>query len=242
MTGTSPIVRPRSLPGRILWRIERELMGTVIGVRTAAPLVALTFDDGPHPTFTPRLLDLLGRYDARATFFMLGQSAAARPDLVRQVAEAGHTVANHTWSHARMPEVRGRQRRAEIRRCAQALKPYGVRLFRPPFGGQSLASRLDAFLLGHQVVTWSAHAEDWRVADPAVVADRVERALQPGAIILLHDALAGARPGSLEDRGAMIAGLELLFDRLDRRYQFVTLPELMRQGRPVRVSWYREAL
>ena len=105
--------------------------GTVSFVQTNERVAALTFDDGPHPDFTPRLLEILKRYDVRSTFFMVGEAAMKRPDLVRRVAEEGHTIGNHSWDHATFPLLSGRERRLQMRRCAKVLEPYGRRLFRP---------------------------------------------------------------------------------------------------------------
>jgi peptidoglycan-N-acetylglucosamine deacetylase len=89
--------RVRSVIGRLL--------GPVAGVVTAEPAAALTFDDGPDPHWTPRVLEVLERRQARATFFMIGAAAAAHPDLVRRVASMGHAVGNHTWDHRALPKI-----------------------------------------------------------------------------------------------------------------------------------------
>lgn len=221
--------------------IMRRLFGTVTKVITSESIAALTFDDGPHPEYTPRLLEVLERHDAKATFFMLGKHAAAHPRLVERIAQAGHALANHTFDHVRMPETPRRERLRQLRRCRAALAPHGVGLFRPPFGGQSLGSRIDAMLAGYDVVTWSMHAEDWAGHNSATMVGRLERQLKPGSIILLHDMLDNPRVAVAADRGPTIAAIDTFLTHVGTRYRFITVPELMRRGRPVRASWFKPA-
>lgn len=225
-----------------LFNARRRLLGTIVGVATVEPVAALTFDDGPDPEYTPRLLATLERHGARATFFMLGAQAAAHPELVSRVAAGGHCVANHTFDHVPMSELPRLERLRQLRRCQAALAPYGARLFRPPYGGQSLGSRLDALLLGYDVVAWSMHVEDWTAVERGAMAEQLERRLAPGAIILLHDRLQRPRHPAAADRGPMIAAVDHFLGRVGDRFRFVTVPELLRRGRPVRQHWLRQAL
>ena len=114
-------------------------------VKTSQPVVALTFDDGPHPDFTPRVLDILSIYDARATFFMIGKRARQYPHLIKEVAEAGHSIGNHSWDHQPLIGLSRKERKGQIRACKKALYPYGEMIFRPPKGYQNHASRIDVF-------------------------------------------------------------------------------------------------
>src|SRR5262249_49636601 len=118
------------------------LQGTIISVVTREPVAALTFDDGPHPEYTPRLLDILEQYKVHATFFMVGEAAQKHPELVGQVAHAGHTVGNHSLDHPFFPSIPKHERQRQIRACEQALAPYGRRLFRFPYGAENLASHV----------------------------------------------------------------------------------------------------
>lgn len=238
MSEATPTNRLNRLSKAILSR----LIGTVTKVRTDEPLAALTFDDGPDPEYTPRVLEVLARHNARGTFFMLGKRAAAHPQLVAQIAQAGHALANHTFDHVKMPQTPRRERLSQLRRCREALAPYGAPLFRPPFGGQSFASRLDTMLAGYDVVAWSMHAEDWAGHNSATMVGRLERQLKPGSIILLHDTLYNPRVAAAADRGPTIEALDTFLAQTAGRYQFLTVPELMRRGRPVRETWFRPAL
>jgi peptidoglycan/xylan/chitin deacetylase (PgdA/CDA1 family) len=214
-------------------------LGSLIRVATREPAIALTFDDGPDPQETPRVLDVLERHGARGTFFQVGKSVERYPEIVARAAAAGHALANHSWDHPSFRQIRGSYRRAQIRWCGEALAPHGgTRLFRPPFGEQSLASRLDALRCGHRVVCWDVVAEDWR-DDPAdVLVARVMRRLRRGSIVLFHDTLYKADAERYRDRAPMQEALEILLDRLAGSFRFVTVPELLRLGRPVRWPIY----
>ena len=223
--------------------VTPSIMGTITHVETREPVAALTFDDGPHPEFTPLLLDVLKRYGAHATFFMLGEAAEKYPDVVRQVGEAGHAIGNHSWDHPSFPLLRGRDRRAQILACASAIAPFGSqRLFRPPYGHQSLASRYDAWRLGYRVVTWNVVAEDWCDRDAEWMAARLVSRIKPGSIVILHDAIyRSIQVVPQHDRQRMLTAVDLALKELGDRFRFVTVPELLRYGRPRRRSWYRKA-
>jgi peptidoglycan-N-acetylglucosamine deacetylase len=214
-------------------------LGSVIRVATREPAIALTFDDGPDPEETPAVLEVLERHGARGTFFMVGKRARRHPELVAQAASAGHAVANHSWDHPSFRRIQGRYRRAQIRWCGEALGPHGVRLFRPPFGEQSLGSRLDALRCGYRVVCWDVVAEDWRDDPPDLLVQRVMRRLRRGSIVAFHDTLYTTTDERFRDRGPTRQALEILLGRLGRDYRFVTVPELLRLGRPVRWHHYQ---
>lgn len=213
-------------------------LGTIIRVDTREPAIALTFDDGPHPEDTPRVLEVLERHGAKATFFMVGKSAAAQPRLVAEAAAAGHAVANHGWDHTSFRLLGAAQRRAQIRDTAAALAPHGVSLFRPPYGEQSLASRLSAGRAGQSVVGFDVVAEDWRDDPAEIVHGRILRRLRRGSIVVCHDTLYTATAPRYRDRAPLRAALDRLLGELSGEFRFVTLPELLRLGRPVRWHHY----
>jgi peptidoglycan/xylan/chitin deacetylase (PgdA/CDA1 family) len=158
--------------------------------------VALTFDDGPHPELTPRVLDLLRRHGAQATFFVVGKNAEAHPDLVRRMVAEGHTVGNHTYAHSpRFPLMGAARMREDMERCDAVMEEItGSRpaLFRPPLGvtNPTLARALGK---GRMVAGWSVRSLDtvarW---SREMVFKRVRRRLRPGAVVLLHDDREGA--------------------------------------------------
>jgi peptidoglycan/xylan/chitin deacetylase (PgdA/CDA1 family) len=229
--------RVLGLARRWLPRATDRVLGTLVCAATSDPVVALTFDDGPHPATTPAVLQLLSAYGARATFFMLGKAAATYPTLVQQVAAAGHAIGNHSWDHPSFPALSSRERRAQIAACRRAIAPYGDRLFRPPYGDQDIASRLDALRTRHQVVTWSVDTGDWHGEAPGVIVYRIVAEVRPGSIVLLHDGDPAALDGATVDRSATLRALDLALRRLRGAYAFVTIPELLRRGRPRRMLW-----
>lgn len=219
--------------------LSAHLTGTVTHVATREPVAALTFDDGPDPEVTPRMADLLEAHDARGTFFLVGKAAARHPEVVRRLTRGGHAVANHSWDHPSFPLLRGRWRRTQLRWCQEALGADGARLFRPPYGHQSLLSQLDAVLLGFRVVTWSVMAEDWGDDPAEVLAQRVRRRLEPGAIALFHDALCTTVETRFRDRGPTLEAVRVLLEEYAGRLRFVTVPELLRSGSPRKWHWYK---
>lgn len=209
------------------------LLGTITAVSTGEPLVALTFDDGPDPTSTPKVLSLLDRHNAKATFFMVGERVAAHPDLVEAVSEQGHAIGNHTWSHDSLRLARPSEGYRQVRLCKQVLPSSHARLLRPPWGQQSLTSRLIASLLGYQVVLWTDHVQDWQEDNADRIRDGLMQAAQPGSIILLHDSIYKSRnKAPLRDRNAMLEGLAGFLDQKEDDFRFVTLPSLIEQGKP----------
>jgi peptidoglycan-N-acetylglucosamine deacetylase len=230
----------RAVIGR-LYRALKEVplfaIGTITNVSTSKPVAALTFDDGPDPVFTPRLLAVLHKHQAKATFFMVGKAAERHPNIVKEVAIAGHAIGNHSWDHPSFPLITRRERWAQIRACEKAIAPYGQRLFRPPYGDQSLLSRLEASWLGYQVIMYSLTAVDWLDHDAEWMKNRMMTRIQNGSILLLHDSLFHYRDNRYADRDPMLNGLDGLLKELGGRFTFVTIPELIRQGRPQRQYW-----
>jgi peptidoglycan/xylan/chitin deacetylase (PgdA/CDA1 family) len=226
---------------RLLAAVAHRAIGIVTHVSTQDNVVALTFDDGPHPVYTPRLLNVLGAHGAHATFFMVGEAAQRHPDLVREVARADHAIGNHSWDHQSLPLISSRERRAQIRACEKAITPYGQRLLRPPYGHQPVASLFDALCLGYQVIAWSLHAYDWLDHDANWMADRLVSRIRPGDVILLHDAIYQSIEDRYADREPMLKAVDILLERLGGAFRFITVPELLRHGRPQRQRWCREA-
>lgn len=154
--------------------------------------VALTFDDGPDPEVTPRILDALAKYDARATFFVIGRSVEAHPELARAIVAAGHELANHSWRHSRLQNFFAvDEQEREIERGEAAIAACtGDRtppLYRPPLGTKSPPLARAATRKRLTLVTWSLHSHDTRIADADQIARRVLRKLRPGDIVLMHD-------------------------------------------------------
>jgi peptidoglycan-N-acetylglucosamine deacetylase len=218
-------------------------LGPITHVETREPIAALTFDDGPDATWTPRVLEVLARHGARGTFFVVGEAARQHPELVRRMADDGHALANHTDHHVAVSLISGRERCAEIRACQAALAPQGHRLFRPPFGALSTAAVLHMAWLGYDIVAWTVDVGDWWSDDTGRMAAELTRRATPGRVMLFHDVirqpgagLAISRPPHA-NRQAMLDALDAFLADVEGRLGFVTVPELLGAGRPVRRRW-----
>jgi peptidoglycan/xylan/chitin deacetylase (PgdA/CDA1 family) len=186
-------------------------------------MVALTFDDGPHSKFTGEVLDVLARYDVRATFFCVGLNAVSMDRQVARMADLGHCVSNHTWSHPYLPDLSATELREQVERTRDALYRIAGQkwpLMRPPYG--SLTPSVLANWVGYdeKIALWEATAEDWAMPGAEVIADRILAATKPGSIILLHDG-GGDRSQTVAALPAIIEGC------LERGWEFGTVPELM---------------
>jgi peptidoglycan-N-acetylglucosamine deacetylase len=220
--------------------VERILGTTITHFITEEPVAALTFDDGPHPEYTPRLLNILDNYGARATFFMLGETAQRYPHIAKSVAERGHAIGNHSWDHPSFPLISRASRREQLQRCQEAIQPYGSYLFRPPFGHQNWRSMLEAKIQGYEIITWNLKGMDWMDHDSLWMADFMEAKIKPGSIILLHDALHDFLHESYLNRMPTLEAVELILQRLKDRMKFLTIPEMFKFGKPQRRIWVRE--
>lgn len=160
---------------------------------SADKVVALTFDDGPDADSTPRVLDLLKRYDVRATFFVVGEQARQNPELIHRMVAEGHTVAGHSYYHLPQSTLWSSQRYTEeLFRCNDVvarLTGLRMRLYRPPFGVTNPPIARAVKNLGLIPVGWSVRSLDTMTKDPDRVVDRVMRGLRGGDVILLHDRL-----------------------------------------------------
>ncbi len=237
----SGIRRGLNVARRLGLLLAGSIIGTITHVKTKEAVVALTFDDGPHPDFTPRLLEILEKHHAHATFFLVGESAKKYPELVEEIVRAGHSIGNHSWGHPSFPLISGRARRWQLRACEEAVAPHGQKLFRPPFGHQTIASRLDALLCGYKVIAWNVVGVDWLDHDAETVMDRILKQISPGSIILLHDALYLTRQPTYASREATLNAVDLLLEDQQHQYRFLTVPELLERGRPQQTLWLQVA-
>ena len=193
---------------------------------STARRIALTFDDGPDPAFTPRVLDALAARDVRGTFFVVGERAARAPDVVRAIAAAGHDVASHGWSHRSLWLCGPRRTEDEIERT-QALVAHLAgrepRAFRPPWGMVNAALYPILNRRGLRCVLWSIQPEGLRPAAATAQVDHVLRRAHPGAIVDLHDA-----EGTPRAPERLLAALPGMIDGLRRQdFELVTVSELL---------------
>lgn len=172
------------------------------------PEIALTFDDGPHPEHTPRVLDALAAHGLRATFFVIGEQAEQHPGLVRRIALEGHTLGNHTWTHSEPAQTSTHDFLEEIRRTGQLLADLTGRpcdLVRPPKGKVTAGKLLGLWRSRQTVVLWNVDPRDYRMRSQEEMTAWLDRqAWSQGDVVLLHDnrplaALAAAQTGSRGD-------------------------------------------
>lgn len=195
-------------------RVSGKLVSSVFrptGPYSAPLQVALTFDDGPSPTFTPQILDILKRMRVKGTFFVVGTMVENFPAVFRRVIREGHAIANHTYAHPIGGSFADRPRaeiRAEMDRMQRLLRSFGVDSvgFRPPGGSWSDFIRDEAEKRGMRTILWAVDSHDWMGPTARALVRRVLDDARPGAIILLHDG-GGDRSATVEALPAIIRGL-----------------------------------
>lgn len=198
--------------------------------------LALTFDDGPNPAWTPQLLDLLAEHEVRATFFMIGTHAQAEVELARRVAAAGHVIGNHSWSHPNLARSSTARVYEELKRTQETLEQIigaTIRYFRPPFGARRPVVFRVARQLGLEPVLWNAMTADWKEPSGerigvrlAMKIDRLERR-GIAANIVLHD---GNHLEKCGNRGPSITAAGLLLKNYEKSHRFVTLDDWAAAG------------
>jgi len=210
-TGITPRRRPRSV---VFFR-----------ARTTKRIVALTFDDGPDPRWTPRVLELLHEHRAHATFFLIGRNAQAHPELVHDELAEGHEVGNHTYDHPDLETLTPAQVSGEIDKGAQALEQAGaqkLKYFRPPKGLTDEVVGVIADVHRYRTIFWDLTLEHF--VDHAEIFQGVQVLLsrvRPGSIILAHD-------GGIPNRTRTMQALPILLDGLKARgYRMVDVSQLL---------------
>lgn len=189
--------------------------------------LALTFDDGPNPEFTPRLLDVLAEHGVAATFFMMGSRAQANQELVRRIAAAGHLIGNHSWSHLNLAwssEAVIREELTRTRDILQQIIGMPVKFFRPPFGARRPVTLAVARELGMTPVLWNAMTSDWEEPSGEKIASalggKIDRITRRGwaVNIVLHD---GGHREPAAGRGPSVLAAGLLAARYRASHRFV---------------------
>lgn len=194
-------------------------------VATDEKIVALTFDDGPHPTETAKIIELLDSYGAKATFFVVGQNAELYPDALRMAAASGHEIANHTYSHLSLSKCSSDKIKSEISRAEDAIFSVSgarPRLFRPPEGAISGSIISASREMGYDVVLWNINTRDWAHRGTEEIVGNIKKNIAPGSIILFHDYIGGER----HTRDVLSVILPYLSSL---GYKFVTVSDMLRK-------------
>ena len=186
-------------------------------------MIALTFDDGPHPRYTNQILDLLARYGVKATFFEVGENVRYYPDTARRVAREGHEIGNHTDTHPHLRGINGALLFEEVEKCENAIKSVtGVTptLFRPPEGVIEDSVKVMAQEKNYSLILWDVDTRDWAGRSSADIVKNVTENVSSGDIILMHDYIS-KKCHTVEALNVLIPAL------LNRGYTFVTVSELI---------------
>jgi len=200
---------------------------TFNSVHVDGPYIALTFDDGPNATLTPKLLDLLAAKHLKATFFVVGQNAADHPEILKRAVREGHEIANHSWSHPNLAKMSDEAVRRELQKTDDAISAaIGKRptLLRPPYG--SITAHQKKWIheeFGYRIIIWDVDPLDWKRPGPSVVTARILKETHAGSIVLSHD----IHPPTIE-------AMPATFDQLIKKgFKSVTVTELLAMATPV---------
>ncbi|HSX29359.1 MAG TPA: polysaccharide deacetylase family protein [Candidatus Saccharimonadales bacterium] len=181
------------------------------------PCLALTFDDGPDPTHTPLVLDILANHHATATFFVVGVHVPGNGALLKRMHDAGHEIGNHSWGHLDMTTLAPQQIRQQIYDTQAAIAAAGVpvpHLFRPPYGAVNDVVRSSVPLT---IVQWNIDPEDWANRKQAQqIIEHIDLHAKPGGVVIMHDTQART-----------VQALDILLTDLEKTYQFITVSDLL---------------
>lgn len=204
--------------------------GTVYQLNTIDKVVALTFDDGPSPVWTPKILDELKGGGVKATFFMIGEHVEKYPAIARRVAEEGHEIGNHTTDHHVLIYYKMDELEKEIKNNEKIIKKITgqtTRYFRPPKAWLTAKEKQKIVEIGYKTVLWNLNSKDWVTFDDKYTVRYILNNVKPGDIILFHDS-GGVFTTEGGDRNETIKTIAQLTQRLkEKGYRFVTITELL---------------
>jgi len=192
--------------------------------------IALTFDDGPHATNTPRLLEMLKQRGIKGTFYCVGQCVAEYPEIAKRIVDEGHEIASHSWSHPQLSSMSEASVRDQLEKTHQAIKQAtGVepKTFRPPYGAFTLRQRKWAnAVYGYKTILWDVDTLDWKHRNPAKTESIGLAETKAGSIILTHD----IHKTTIDAMPTLMDGL------LAKGFKFVTVSELVAMDKPAPVK------
>jgi peptidoglycan/xylan/chitin deacetylase (PgdA/CDA1 family) len=199
---------------------------TYAQARVDQPYIAMTFDDGPSAENTPRLLEMLKQRNIKATFFLIGQNAAANPDLVRRILADGNEIGNHSWTHPQLSKLSDDRVTTEITKTQDAIKEasgFTPTILRPPYG--AITPRQREWIenrFGLNIILWSVDPFDWKRPGASVITQRILSQAHPGSIILSHD----IHKQTIDAMPATLDGL------IAKGYKFATVSQLIAMNKP----------
>ena len=215
------MIRALSLILAILFLFSLSVYATPVA--NDKKLIALTFDDGPHPENTDRILSLLSRYGITATFFVIGENIEYFPEVFSRLVTSGVEIGNHTYSHPKLYQKSAALLGEELRHCEEVILSHGGKapsLFRPPEGVKSAAVTKASSQAGYQTVYWNLDTLDWTGASAQRIEETIEKNVKHKSVILCHDYIVGG--------GHTVEALERVIPRLlEQGYAFVTVSELL---------------
>ncbi|MDD4772491.1 MAG: polysaccharide deacetylase family protein [Eubacteriales bacterium] len=187
--------------------------------------IALTFDDGPHPIYTERIIDILARHGVKATFFSIGENVNRHPEIIKRLSEEGHEIGNHTWSHRLIWKLGREGVVSELSRTETAINEIcnlRPRLFRPPDGLNTIAIKEAAIEMDYSVILWTIDTRDWEQKTTSKdIVDNIMSNIHAGSIILCHDFVSRRDSQTPEAIEKVIPLLK------EKGYNFVTVSELI---------------
>lgn len=191
-------------------------------VKTDKKVVCLTFDDGPHPEYTEKILDILKKYEIKATFFVVGENAEKYPEIVKREKQEGHEIGNHTKTHVDVCKTTAEKVEKEILQThdiINGLCDYEIKLIRPPGGALSQRLKNTADMMDYKIILWNVDTRDWAHSSVDSIYLNVEKNCKNGSIILFHDYISGKSP--------TVDALEKVIPFLKKEgYEFLTVSEL----------------
>ena len=204
--------------------------GTIYHINTLDKAVALTFDDGPSPVWTPKILDELKKAGEKATFFMIGEHVEKYPDVARRVAEEGHEIGNHTIDHHVLVYYKMDELEKEIKDNEKIIKTITgqtTRYFRPPKACLTAKEKKKIREMGYKTVLWTLNSKDWVTFDDKYIIRYILNHIKPGDIILFHDS-GGVFTAEGGNRNETVKTIAQLTQKLkEKGYSFVTITDLL---------------
>lgn len=220
------MMTPLHVEAKKIKRDKVEAQGDIVWeVPTSHKVMALTFDDGPNPVFTPEILDILNQYHVQATFFVVGNRMQENPAIMQRIVAEGHEIGNHTMTHRYSNKASIEQMKQEIietERYIDKWQPNAPRFFRPPGGYMSEELLTLTKEEGYKTILWSWHQDtrDWSSPGVYAIANHVLKHARNGDIVLMHD--------GIYNKSQTIRALKIILPALlQKGYDFVTVSELL---------------